>query len=134
MRSLIRHFPAVVVLLALGTGLLCTVGCSGNPFRPVVVQTPEEFCAALPYAADTGHLFYCGTSQGNLGAFTFPDGSHGLCLPTQSRSIGLVGYLAYTFGGLVGTVESQSTASAQCNAFNVASNRSCPGYITCSRQ
>jgi len=107
-----------------------TIAVSGTG----VSMTPEAYCATLGTGAATGQLFYCGTERANLWLNNFPDGSHGLCAPSQSNSFHeSVGYLAYTTNGLFGTVVSQSDASVQCNAFNVA-GLLCTGFIRCTRQ
>ena len=61
---------------------------------------------------------------------TFPDGAHGFCQSAITNSLGLVGYIAYTYNGGIMYVESQSDASAHCNLLGSA----CAGYIRCTRQ
>jgi hypothetical protein len=109
-----------------------TIAISGTGLA--VPLTAEEFCATLPNGAGTGHPFYCGTSQANLQHNQFPDGSLGFCDIAQTNNLGLVGYAAYGFNGIISTVDTQSNASTYCNAFNVAAPGNCPGYIMCTRQ
>jgi len=119
-------------------GLLVIVGLSplimgANSCLPTQAElappmTAEEACAALP-SAGFGNFFYCGTSQSNLQAGAFPDGSQGYCM-SADESLGLVGYSVTTYAGGASPVMSQSRASQLSGALGSQS----PGYIRCTRQ
>jgi len=117
-------------ILALFGLLIAASGCVGsNLTTPSKPMGPEAYCASTFPSVGYGNFFYCGTNQANLQIVPFPDGSHGFCATAHSN-LGLVGYIAYTYGGGILFVESQSQASADCNLLG----SQCAGYIRCTRQ
>ena len=128
---MLKRVCVVVSVTLLFCQLVVTSGCGDTftPFVPTPTPTAEEFCASSFPSVGFGNFFYCGTNQGNLQVVDFPDGSHGFCQTANTNNIGLVGYIAYTYSGGIGVVESQSDASAFCNLLG----SQCAGYIRCTR-
>ena len=118
-----------LVLLAIVCLSPLIMGANGclSPTEPPPLSA-EEFCALVP-SIGYGNFFYCGTSQGNLQAGTFPDGSLGYCM-SADQSLGLVGYSVTTYNGGATQVMSQTRASELSRALGSQS----PGYIRCTRQ
>ena len=108
--------------------LLALAGCGGGgDLAPALPQSAESVCATV--GNGFGNAFACLTSQGNLQANAFPDGSRGYCMVAQ-ENLGLVGYSVTTFNGGAFPVMSQSSASALSGQLG---NQS-PGYVRCTRQ
>jgi hypothetical protein len=123
-----QHYDGTLTVNGDQTSGTNTISVSGTGLS--VPVTAEAFCATLPNTG-YGNAFFCGTNQGNLNRYPFPDGSLGYCQYALANNLGLVGYSAYTYSGGTFLVDTQSGASATCNGLG---SGICGGYIRCTRQ
>jgi hypothetical protein len=107
--------------------LLVTTACTGPLFPGGGPKSPEAFCATLP-SVGFGHLFYCGTVQGNAQG-GLPNGWTGYCMPADTNNLGLVGYGALFPNGGKAPVQSFDGARQDCQL-----GGGCSSVIQCTRE